>query len=178
MENTNVPVGFMLKAAQLKSPQGNKWVLLGTKNWANDFGLKKLFVQLYGERQWNYYFQEKSRKSLWDLMTYIDSKKAIEIAKYYEFPDPKTFVEFLKWVYNWVAPPRAWSTPKGLDQMDCFPYAWLHAQWTETVKPTLKATSECKNCGADIPEGTNYCDNLCEAEHGEHKEATEQGVIS
>src|SRR5437868_1277962 len=112
MENTNIPEGLMLTNKQRQNPQGDKWILLCTNNWVNDFGLKKLFINLYGERHGSYYFTEKSRKKLWDLILYIDTEKAIEIVTYYEFPDPQNFEKFIKWVYNWVAPPMKYKLPK------------------------------------------------------------------
>ena len=71
--------------------------LLGTKNWAKDYGLQKAIDSNPQNTEFEYYEREQSHRYLCDLLGYMDRTK-YDVVKYYDMPDDT--LQFVIWVFN------------------------------------------------------------------------------
>ena len=92
-------------------------------DWVTDYGYRRHINEYRPNRQLGtYYQQEKSHKSLLELIKYMDEGARDQTIAYFDLPADAH--PFIMWVYAWVAYKD--ELPEGVHQDDIFPYEQLY----------------------------------------------------
>ena len=138
MANVIIPVSDMLTRRQVDDPR-TTWAMLGSNKWRYDFGLMRHLAQFHSQHIADHIFSQTRNKPLWDLITSTDADVATTIATHYQFAHAGHFQQFIRFVYNHVAPDLKWE---GDEPMNHFPYHTLHTYWVANILcPVLEKTN-------------------------------------
>lgn len=97
---------------------------LPKKDWVTDYGYRRAINEYQPNRQLGTYYQEeKSHKSLLELIKYMDEGARDQTIAYFDLPTDTH--PFVMWVYAWVAYKD--ELAEGVHQDDIFPYEKLYA---------------------------------------------------
>lgn len=131
--------------------------LLPKKDWVSDHGFIKALMGVGGEQYRGYYYQQqKSDKTLMELVQYQDPEAAERTLAYFDLPADT--LAFLEWVFAWVAyrEPLAEGETREL----VLPYALLYPIYRNEHRHFPDGTRRTSNVHV-------YADRIAEASTGQ-----------